>query len=48
MCLVYHRVAVFFCGGGVHQATFQKQAGWHGAQRLPVPEETGSAAHEAH
>ena len=42
------RSAVVVCGGGFHQAALQEPSGGHGAQRLPVPEEAGRPAHQAH
>lgn len=42
------RAAVVLRGGGVHQAALQEPAGGHGAQRLPLSEEAGGPAHQAH
>ena len=42
------RAAVVVRGGGVHKAALQEPSGGHGAQRLPVSEEAGGAAHQAH
>ena len=45
---VFLRAAVLLRGGGVDQAALQEPPGGHGAQRLPVPEEAGGAADQAH